>query len=58
MVGGHAVVVREHLLLVVKLAVCAEIVGEVRRLGFFVTVERGNVVRGRLVAERRVACCR
>ena len=58
MVGGHAVVVGEHLLLVVELAVGAEVVGEVRRLGLFVAVEGGNVVRGRLVAERRVARCR
>ena len=38
MVAGHAIVIDEHLLLVVQLSIRAEVVGKVGRLGLLIAV--------------------
>ena len=50
-VRRHAVVIHQHLLLVVELRVRAEVVGEVGRLGLLVAVVRGDLPRAALVGE-------
>jgi hypothetical protein len=45
MVGSHAIVIHQHLLLMVQLSVRTKIVGEIRRLGLGVSVEGGNLPR-------------
>lgn len=56
-VRRHAIVIGEHLLLVVELGVGAEIVGEVGGLGGGVAVVGGDVVGCGFVGKGRVARC-
>ena len=57
MVRRHAIMIRQHLLLVVELGIGAEVIGKVGGLCFGIAVECGNVVGGGDVAELIVDVC-